>query len=140
MFLLWQLSVYTRLHKMVQKLKSFINLFRQQFNLVLWASWCRPCRQENPNVVAAFDKYKNKNFTILGVSMDQNKKAWIDAIKMDGLNWNHVSDLKGWANQVAAIFKITSIPQNLLLDPEGRIIAKNLHGGVLASRLNALLK
>lgn len=105
-----------------------------------WASWCRPCRQENPNVVAAFDKFKNKNFTILGISLDQNKKAWIDAIKMDGLNWNHVSDLKGWGNQVAAIFKVSSIPQNLLLDPEGKIIAKNLRGAVLESRLNALLK
>ncbi|MEO7292004.1 MAG: TlpA disulfide reductase family protein, partial [Ginsengibacter sp.] len=105
-----------------------------------WASWCRPCRQENPNVVAAFTKYKNKNFTILSVSLDQNKKNWVDAIKMDGLEWSHVSDLKGWSNQVAAIFKITSIPQNLLLDPQGKIIAKNLRGAVLESRLDALLK
>ncbi|HEV8080940.1 MAG TPA: TlpA disulfide reductase family protein [Chitinophagaceae bacterium] len=105
-----------------------------------WASWCRPCRQENPNVVAAFEKFKNKNFTILGVSLDQNKKAWVDAIKMDGLAWSHVSDLKGWSNQVAAIFKVTSIPQNLLLDPEGKIIAKNLRGAVLKNKLNALLK
>ena len=105
-----------------------------------WASWCRPCRQENPNVVAAFDKFKNKNFTIIGVSLDQNKKNWIDAIKMDGLTWSHVSDLQGWGNQVAAIFKVTSIPQNFLLDPEGRIIAKNLRGAVLESKLSALLK
>ena len=118
-----------------------ISAFRGKYVLLdFWASWCRPCRQENPNVVAAFDKFKNKNFTIVGVSLDQNKKAWIDAIKMDGLSWSQVSDLKGWGNQVAAIFKVTSIPQNLLLDPEGRIIAKNLHGDVLASRLNALLK
>ncbi|MDB5198262.1 MAG: hypothetical protein JWO92_225 [Chitinophagaceae bacterium] len=118
-----------------------ISAFRGKYVLLdFWASWCRPCRQENPNVVAAFDKFKNKNFTILGVSLDQNKKAWIDAIKMDGLNWSHVSDLKGWSNQVAAIFKVTSIPQNLLLDPEGKIIAKNLRGAVLESRLNALLK
>ena len=108
--------------------------------LDFWASWCRPCRQENPNVVAAFEKFKEKNFTILGVSLDQNKKAWLDAIKMDGLAWGHVSDLKGWSNQVAAIFKVTSIPQNLLLDPEGRIIAKNLRGGALQGRLTALLK
>ena len=105
-----------------------------------WASWCRPCREENPNVVAAFDKFKHKNFTVLGVSLDQNKKAWQDAIKMDGLKWSHVSDLKGWGNAVAAIFKISSIPQNLLLDTEGKIIAKNLRGAVLESRLNALLK
>ncbi len=105
-----------------------------------WASWCRPCRQENPNVVAAFEKFKNKNFTILGVSLDQNKKAWIDAIKMDRLAWSHVSDLKGWGNQVAAIFKVSSIPQNLLLNPEGKIIAKNLRGAVLENKLSALLK
>jgi thiol-disulfide isomerase/thioredoxin len=118
-----------------------ISAFRGKYVLVdFWASWCRPCRQENPNVVAAFSKYKNKNFTIIGVSLDQNKKNWVDAINMDGLSWSHVSDLKGWGNQVAAIFKITSIPQNLLLDPEGRIIAKNLRGAVLESRLNALLK
>ncbi len=105
-----------------------------------WASWCRPCRDENPNVVAAFDKFKEKNFTVLGVSLDQNKKAWLDAIKMDGLKWSHVSDLKGWGNAVAAIFKISSIPQNLLLDTEGKIIAKNLRGAVLESRLSSLLK
>lgn len=118
-----------------------ITAFRGKYVLVdFWASWCRPCRQENPNVVAAFDKFKNKNFTIIGVSMDQNKKAWLDAIKMDGLNWNHISDLKGWGNEVAAIFKITSIPQNLLLDPNGRIIAKNLRGGALQGRLSSILR
>ena len=118
-----------------------ISAFRGKYVLVdFWASWCRPCRQENPNVVAAFEKFKNKNFTIVGVSLDQNKKNWIDAIKMDGLNWSHVSDLKGWGNEVAAIFKVTSIPQNLLLDPEGKIIAKNLRGNALEGRLNTLLK
>jgi peroxiredoxin len=118
-----------------------ISAFRGKYVLVdFWASWCRPCRQENPNVVAAFDKFKNKNFTIVGISLDQNKKAWIDAIKMDGLSWSHVSDLKGWSNQVAAMFKITSIPQNFLLDPEGRIVAKNLRGGALHGRLIGLLK
>jgi len=118
-----------------------ISAYRGKYVLIdFWASWCRPCRQENPNVVAAFDKFKNKNFTIIGVSLDQNKKNWIDAIKMDGLTWSHVSDLQGWGNQVAAIFKVTSIPQNFLLDPEGRIIAKNLRGAVLESKLSALLK
>jgi peroxiredoxin len=118
-----------------------ISAYRGKYVLIdFWASWCRPCRQENPNVVAAFDKFKNKNFTIVGISLDQNKKAWVDAIKMDGLNWSQLSDLKGWSNQVAAIFKITSIPQNLLLDPEGRIIAKNLRGGALHGRLSSLLK
>lgn len=118
-----------------------ISAYRGKYILLdFWASWCRPCRQENPNVVAAYEKFKNKNFTIIGVSLDQNKKAWIDAIKMDGLNWNHVSDLKGWGNQVASIFKVSSIPQNFLLDPQGRIIAKNLRGNVLESRLTVLLK
>lgn len=118
-----------------------IAAYRGKYVLLdFWASWCRPCRQENPNVVAAFEKYKNKNFTIVGISLDQNKKAWLDAIKMDQLNWSHLSDLKGWSSQVAAIFKVSSIPQNFLLDPEGRIIAKNLRGGALDGRLNVLLK
>jgi len=118
-----------------------ISSYRGKYVLVdFWASWCKPCRQENPNVVAAYEKFKDKNFTVLGVSLDQNKKAWLDAIKMDGLQWSHTSDLKGWGNEVAAIFKVTSIPQNLLLDPDGRIIAKNLRGAVLASRLSSLLK
>lgn len=118
-----------------------ISAYRGKYVLIdFWASWCRPCRQENPNVVAAFEKFKNKNFTILGVSLDQNKKAWLDAIKMDGLHWGHVSDLTGWSNQVAKLFKVSSIPQNLLLDPEGRIIAKNLRGGALHGRLLSLLK
>lgn len=118
-----------------------ISAYRGKYVLIdFWASWCRPCRQENPNLVAAFDKFKSKNFTVLGVSLDQNKKAWLDAIKMDGLTWGHVSDLKGWGNEAAAMFKVKSIPQNLLLDPEGRIIAKNLRGAILEARLNALLK
>ncbi|MDQ6758145.1 MAG: AhpC/TSA family protein [Bacteroidota bacterium] len=118
-----------------------ISAYRGKYVLIdFWASWCRPCRQENPNIVATYQKFKDKNFTVLGVSLDQNKKAWLDAIKMDSLNWIHVSDLKGWSNDVAAIFKITSIPQNLLLDPQGRIIAKNLRGGLLESRLSAILK
>ena len=99
--------------------------------LDFWASWCRPCRMENPNVVAAYNKFHDKNFTILSVSLDQAKPAWLNAIQMDGLTWNHVSDLKGWNNEVAGIFQIRSIPQNLLIDPNGKIIAKNLSGPVL---------
>ena len=95
---------------------------------------------ENPNVVAAYNKYKDKHFTILGVSLDQAKEAWLDAIQMDNLAWSHVSDLKGWRNAVAAQFKVTSIPQNLLIDPQGHIIGKNLRGDVLDKKLSSILK
>lgn len=105
-----------------------------------WASWCGPCRQENPNVLNVYNKYKEKNFTVLGVSLDKTKKAWVDAINMDALTWNHVSDLQGWNNAVAQKFEIFSIPQNFLLDPNGKIIAKNLRGPALESKLNSLLK
>ncbi|MEP7250902.1 MAG: TlpA disulfide reductase family protein [Ginsengibacter sp.] len=108
--------------------------------LDFWASWCRPCRMENPNVVTAYNKYHDKNFTVLGISLDQAKPAWLNAIQMDGLTWNHVSDLKGWNNEVAALFQVRSIPQNLLIDPNGKIIAKNLRGEVLNSKLEELLK
>ncbi|MEO8764589.1 MAG: TlpA disulfide reductase family protein [Ginsengibacter sp.] len=118
-----------------------VSSFRGKYVLVdFWASWCRPCRMENPNVVAAYNKFHGKNFTILSISLDQAKPAWLDAIKMDGLNWSHVSDLKGWGNEVAALFQIRSIPQNLLIDPEGKIIAKNLRGAVLENKLKSLLK
>jgi peroxiredoxin len=105
-----------------------------------WASWCRPCRQENPNVVVAYNKYKSKNFTVLGVSLDQAKEAWVNAIGMDNLTWTHISDLKGWGNSVAHQFEITSIPQNFLVDPEGRIVGKNLRGAALERKLDRLLK
>ena len=105
-----------------------------------WASWCRPCRQENPNVVANFEKFKDKNFTVLGVSLDKAKPAWIEAINMDGLKWSHVSDLQGWANDVAKQFQIQSIPQNFLIGPDGKIIAKNLRGPALEQKLIQLLQ
>jgi thiol-disulfide isomerase/thioredoxin len=105
-----------------------------------WASWCGPCRQENPNLVAAYNKYKSKNFTVLGVSLDKTRPAWIDAIKMDNLGWTHVSDLQGWANAVAIQFGIQSIPQNFLLDPEGKIIGKNLRGAALERKLARTLR
>ncbi len=105
-----------------------------------WASWCRPCRQENPNVVSNYNKFKDRNFTVLGVSLDKAKTAWVDAIKMDGLTWEHVSDLQGWSNAVAQQFGIFSIPQNFLIGPDGKIVAKNLRGPDLENKLNELLK
>lgn len=105
-----------------------------------WASWCGPCRQENPNVVNAFNMYKDKNFTVLGISLDKDKNKWIDAIHMDGLYWMQLSDLKGWGNVVAQKFQIGSIPQNFLLDPSGVVIAKNLRGPALLSKLASVIK
>jgi peroxiredoxin len=113
-----------------------LSSFRGKYVLLdFWASWCGPCRAENPNVVKAFNKYKDKNFTILAVSLDKAKPAWLDAIKMDNLTWTHVSDLQGWANTVALQYQIFSIPQNYLLDPEGKVIGKNLRGNSLEKRL-----
>ena len=118
-----------------------IQSFRGKYVLVdFWASWCGPCRGENPNVVKAFNQYKDKNFTVLGVSLDKTKNAWLDAINADGLAWTHVSDLKGWGNEVAAQFGITSIPQNLLIDPNGIVIGKNLRGPALENKLETIFK
>jgi peroxiredoxin len=103
-----------------------------------WASWCGPCRQENPNLVASYNRYKNKNFTVLGVSLDKSRQPWIDAIHKDNLTWYHVSDLMGWQNAVAQQFQIGSIPQNFLIDPSGVVIAKNLRGSALDQKLASI--
>ncbi len=105
-----------------------------------WASWCGPCRQENPNVVKAFNQFKDKNFTILGVSLDEDKAAWQQAIMKDNLTWQHVSDLKGWSSKVAAQYSVQAIPANFLLDKEGKIIAKDLRGEDLINKLTEVLK
>jgi len=113
--------------------------FRGKYVLVdFWASWCGPCRRENPFLVKVFEKYKDKNFTILGVSLDEDRDDWLDAIKNDVLKWTHVSDLKGWGNEVAVKYRISAIPRNFLIDPEGKIIARDLRGDALAEKLKTL--
>jgi peroxiredoxin len=107
--------------------------------LDFWASWCAPCRKENPNVVAAYAKYKDKGFDILGVSLDREKGAWVKAIADDQLTWHHVSDLKFWQNEAAVKYGVQQIPLSLLIDKDGKIIAKNLRGDELEKKLAQLL-
>lgn len=103
-----------------------------------WASWCGPCRREMPNVKANYTKYKDKGFDILGVSLDRDMTAWKGAIQQDGLEWHHISDLKGWQSAHAALYSITSIPQTILVDKEGRIIARNIRGEQLGDKLKEI--
>ncbi len=105
-----------------------------------WASWCKPCRMENPHVVAAYNKFKNKNFIILGVSLDQDKEDWKKAIQRDQLSWLNVSDLKYWESPVVPLYGIDGIPFNVLLDPEGKVIAQGLRGAALESKLAEVLQ
>ncbi len=107
--------------------------------LDFWASWCGPCRQENPAVVSAFQKFKNKNFTVLGVSLDNKKAAWVKAIADDGLAWAHVSSLNSFYGNEVVLYGIKSIPQNFLIGPDGKIIAKNLRGEELSRKLEEVL-
>jgi peroxiredoxin len=114
--------------------------FRGQYVLLdFWASWCKPCRAENPALVAAYQQFKSRHFTVLSVSLDQDKDKWEKAIAADGLNWTHVSDLKLEQNEVARRYGIEGVPQNLLIGPDGRILALNLHGAALRQKLAAVL-
>lgn len=118
-----------------------LSSFKGKYVLVdFWASWCGPCRQENPNVVEAFKKFKDKNFTILGVSLDKTKDAWTKAIADDKLTWSHVSDLKYWESMVVPLYGISGIPTNILVDPQGKIIAANLRGEALEKKLSEVLQ
>ncbi len=114
------------------------SLYGKYLLIDFWAAWCSPCRAENPNLVATYNKYKAKGFEILGVSFDKTKKDWLKAIKDDHLTWLQVSDLKGWGNEAGKLYGIGSIPSNVLLDPDGIIIAKGLRGDDLNNKLKEI--
>ena len=118
-----------------------LSSFRGKYVLVdFWAAWCPDCRKENPNIVAAWDKYKDKNFAVLGVSLDRNRDQWLAAIEKDGLKWTQVSDLKYWNSDAAVLYCIRWIPMSFLIDPEGKIIEIGLEGEELHNKLEELLK
>jgi len=117
--------------------------FRGKYLLIdFWASWCGPCRQENPNVVKTYNEFKDKNFTILGVSLDREngRDAWLKAIEKDQLTWHHVSDLKYWNNEVSKLYMVRAIPDNFLIGPDGKIVARGLRGDKLREKLAELIK
>ena len=118
-----------------------LSSFRGKYVLVdFWAAWCPDCRKENPNIVSAWEKYKNKNFAVLGVSLDRNRDQWLAAIEKDKLSWTQVSDLKYWSSEAAVLYCIRWIPMSFLIDPEGKIIAIGLEGDELHNKLQELLK
>lgn len=104
-----------------------------------WASWCPPCRKESPELVATYAEFKDKNFEILGVSFDKNIEDWVAAIKKDNRNWKHISDLQHWSNGAGIVYGVRAIPQNVLVNPDGKIIARNLHGDQLKQKLSEIL-
>ena len=118
-----------------------LSSFRGKYVLVdFWAAWCPDCRKENPNIVSAWEKYKNKNFAVLGVSLDRNRDQWLAAIEKDQLTWTQVSDLKYWSSEAAVLYCIRWIPMSFLIDPDGKIVAIGLEGDELHNKLEELLK
>ena len=118
-----------------------LSSFRGKYVLVdFWASWCGPCRGENPNVVKAYNQFKDKNFTVLGVSLDKDKAEWIKAIGEDKLTWYHISDLKYWNSAAVPLYGFDGIPYNVLVDPQGKIIGTNLRGTDLEIKLGEMIK
>jgi len=115
--------------------------FRGKYVLLdFWASWCPDCRKESPALVATYERFKSDRFEIIGISFDRNRAAWIKGIQDDRRNWIHLSDLKRWQNEVGTLYGVKSIPQNVLIDPAGRIIAKNLHNEDLNNKLAEVLQ
>jgi len=118
-----------------------LSSLRGKFVLIdFWASWCGPCRRENPNIVAAYNQYKDKNFTVLGVSLDDSRSAWLKAIADDRLPWTQISDLKNWSSAAVPLYGFDGIPYNVLIDPQGKVIATDLRGNLLQSKLAEVLK
>jgi peroxiredoxin len=118
-----------------------LSSFKGKYVLIdFWASWCGPCRRENPSVIEAYNQFRDQNFTILGVSLDKEKQPWLKAIMDDQLSWTQVSDLQFWDNAAAQSYSVKAIPQNFLVDPEGKIIAKNLFGKRLTKRLGKIFR
>ncbi|MEO0405514.1 MAG: TlpA disulfide reductase family protein, partial [Bacteroidota bacterium] len=113
--------------------------YRGNYVLIdFWASWCRPCRAENPNVVRMYNKFQGKNFEIFGVSLDKTKDKWVKAIEQDNLQWPHVSDLKFWQSAAAKLYNVNSIPFTVLIDPDGNVIQTNLRGSALEQKLDEI--